>query len=187
MSGPTADSRPNRPPQFGLRTLLLVMMACAVLAALSRWMSPIALVGVVLLAVSVALHVAGNAIGTKLRQLGDRPPPEAAPRPFESASPQPHQFAPVTRLSQRYSLGWLNVVATVLGVLSGGVGGGIWSWVSSRNPAGPLQIAVGAVAFAALGGMAAFATAAFMQVLFGALWQALHPPAGELRRDVTKM
>jgi hypothetical protein len=183
-----ADSRLHRPPQFGLRTLLLVITACAVLFAMAHWMPPIAWVGVLLLVTSVTLHVAGNAIGTRLRQLGDRPPPEFEDKRRADGVLLPHEFAPVTRLGQRQSLGWSIVVATAVGVLSGGAGGGIWTWISSRSPAGPLQIVVGVIAFGALGGMAAFATVAFTQVLLGALWQALHPPtANELGRDLSKM
>ena len=182
----SADSR-LRPPQFGLRTLLVVVTACAVLLAMSHWIAPIAWVGLVLLVVSIALHVAGNAIGTRLRQLGDRPPPEAAAARAPGA-PQPHEFAPVTRLSLRQSLGWSIVLATTVGALSGGIGGGVWTWVASRSPPGPLEIIVGVIAFAVLGGLAAFATVAFLQVLLGAMWQALRgSAASELRRDVTKM
>lgn len=171
---PPADRR-LRPPQFGLRTLLIVVTFFAVLFALAHWLTPIAWVGIALLATSIFLHVAGNAIGTHLRQIGNRLPPEpAAPlirRPLEA-----REFAPVTRLGQRRSLGWLIVLATACGVLCGATGGGVWTWLSSRQPAGALEIAVGAVAFAVLGGLAAFAAFAFTQVLLGAFWQALHPP-----------
>ena len=50
------------------------------------------------------------------------------------------------------------------------------NFAASRGQAGALNITVGIVAFAVLGGLAAFATVGFAQVLFGALWQAMNPP-----------
>jgi hypothetical protein len=173
---PPTEVRVIRPPQFGLRTLLLIVTACGVLFALANWLEPIAWVGVLLLVSSVTLHVAGNAIGTRLRQLGDRPPDAQMESPALRGR-RPLEFAPVTRLSLRQSLGWSIVLATALGTLVGGAGGGVWTWISSRGPAGLLQLAVGVIAFAVLGGLAAFGAAAFTQVLLGAMWQALHAPS----------
>jgi len=166
-----------RPPQFGLRTLLLAVAGCAVVCALSRWLHPAAVLALSFLAVSVFFHVAGNAIGTRLREIGDQPNPD---QPQEAIavfqSPRPEDFAPVTPLGQRHSLGWTIVVAISVGVASGAVGGGLWTFVAGHGHAGPLNIAVGVIAFAMLGGMAAFATVAFAQVLAGAVWQAMKTP-----------
>lgn len=164
-----------RPPQFRLRTLLIVVTLSACVFAMTQWLTPIGWIAFVLLVACIALHVAGNAIGTRLRRIGDRPP-DFTPSQVAAGLPQPHQFAPVTRLGQRHSLGWSIILATVLGVLLGGTGGGVWTWISSRGPAGPLPIAIGVLAFAVLGGLAAFAAVAFTQVLLGAIWQALYPP-----------
>ncbi|HZN36607.1 MAG TPA: hypothetical protein VFB80_22410 [Pirellulaceae bacterium] len=174
MKSRSTDQRLIRPPQFGLRTLLLVVTACSVLFALGHWLSPIAFVGLLLLVASITLHVAGNAIGTRLRELGDRPPPDDAAA-NRAGEPRPLEFASATRLSERQGLGWVIYAATIAGTLAGGIGGGVWTWLTSREPAGLLQLAVGVMAFAVLGGLAAFAAAAFTQVLLGALWQALHP------------
>ena len=174
MKSPPVDSRVCRPPQFGLRTLLLVVTACAVLFAMAHWLAPIVWVGVLLLVASITLHVAGNAIGTRLRELGDRPPPDDAASHL-AARPQPLEFAPATRLSLRQRLGWVIQVATIAGTLSGGIGGGIWTWLSSRHPPGVAEIVIGVIAFGVLGGLAAFGAAAFTQVLLGAMWQAMYP------------
>jgi hypothetical protein len=150
---------------------------------MTHWLTPIGWVTLVLLVSSVTLHVAGNAIGTRLRQIGDQSP-EVRQAQIASSLPQPHEFAPVTRLGQRQSLGWSIILATSLGSMLGGTGGGIWTWASSRGAAGPLPIVVGVLAFAVLGGLAAFAAVAFTQVLLGAIWQALYPPpAGDLRSN----
>jgi hypothetical protein len=163
-----------RPPQFGLRTLLLLVAACGVVFALSRWLHPVAIAALAFLAVSVFCHVAGNAIGTRLREIGDQPD---GTNPYESpAAPrclQPQDFAPATQLGQRRSLGWTIIVASSAGVTSGAIGGGLWTFLDSRGHVGLLNVAVGVIAFAVLGGIAAFATAGFAQVLSGAIWQAL--------------
>jgi len=174
---PSADCRPGlRPPQFGLRTLLLAVTACAVLLALVHWLSlsPLVVAALLFLAVSIFLHVVGNAIGTRLRQLGDQHQtrlPELGLA--ERQTPGPDDFAPATRLSMRQSLGWSIVIATLAGVVLGGIGGGAWTLVSSRGPVNVLNIGVGVIAFSVLGGMAAFGVVALVQVLAGAIWQAL--------------
>jgi hypothetical protein len=166
-----------RPPQFGLRSLLTLVAACGVLFALSRWgLSPVALAAIVFFAISVAFHVAGNAIGTRLREIGDQPEPETA----EAATvrhPKPYEFAPATRLSQRSSLGWSIIVASSVGVTSGAIGGGFWTFLAGHGHVGPFNVAVGVIAFATLGGLAAFSVVSFAQVLLGAIWQAMNASA----------
>ncbi len=163
-----------RPPQFGLKTLLALVGICCGLLALHQWLDPIAIAGIAFLALSIFCHVAGNCIGTRLREIGDyRDCRQDEPTPARMP-PRPQDFAPVTHLGRRRSLGWTIVVASSVGVASGAVGGGLWTFAASRGQAPPLSIAVGVVAFAVLGGLAAFATVGFAQVLFGALWQAMH-------------
>lgn len=164
--------RSLKPPQFGLRTLLWLVAACALLLALRPWLSPLAIVALAFLGASMFCHVAGNALGTRLRQIGDQP--ELPPAPLAiRRTPLARDFAPVTRLGERRSLGWAIVVATSVGLTSGAVGGGLWTFVVSHGQAGALNIAVGVVAFSVLGGLASFAVVAFLQVLLGAIWQAL--------------
>src|SRR5262245_56836550 len=126
-----------RPPQFGLRSLLALVAACGVLFGLSRWgLSPVALAAIVFFAVSVAFHVAGNAIGTRLREIGDLPQQESA----EAATIRhlkPHEFAPATRLGQRSSRGWSIIVASSVGVTTGAIGGGFWTFLGGHGHVGP--------------------------------------------------
>jgi hypothetical protein len=163
------------PPQFGLRTLLLVVTGCAVLAALSQWVTPVVLACLAFLVLSVIAHVAGNAIGTRLRELGSHPPADAAALPpgLNHGKPRAADFAPATRLGQRHGLGWPILIATVVGTVGGAVGGVAWTLVSSRGPVGLLNVGVGAIAFAVLGGIAAFVSFGFIQVGLGAIRQAL--------------
>jgi hypothetical protein len=172
----TRNQKSLRPPQFGLRSMLIAVTACGVLFALLRWLDPIAVAGIAFLAVSVFFHVAGNAIGTRLREIGDEPgPAEGEQTRIGIRCPRPQDFAPATQLGQRRSLGWTIIVAISVGVASGAVGGGLWTFLASRGHAALLSIAVGVLAFAILGGIAAFAVVAFVQVLSGAIWQALSP------------
>jgi hypothetical protein len=167
-----------RPPQFGLRTLLLLVTACGVVLAFVRleWLSPIAIGVLLFLSASIVCHVAGNVIGTRLREIGDHSDRSRLDDPVGRLRPRPHDFAPATRLGQRQSLGWTIVVASSVGVTSGAIGGGLWTFLASRGHIGLLNIAVGMAAFAVLGGFAAFAIVAFTQVLFGAIWQAMKAP-----------
>lgn len=165
-----------RPPQFGLRTLMALVTACAGLLALGQWLDPIAIAALAFLALSIFCHVAGNCIGTRLREIGDnRDLLRDDSSPYR-APPRAQDFAPVTPLGQRQSLGWSIIVASSVGIASGAIGGGLWTFAVSRGDAGLLNIAVGVVAFGVLGGLAAFATVGFAQVLFGALWQAMSTP-----------
>ncbi len=163
------------PPQFGLRTLLWVITGCAAIFALSRWLSPLALAGVVMLVLSVIAHVAGNAIGTRLRELGGRRKPRAgdADSPASANRPAAASFAPVTRLGQRQSLGWPIIVGTAAGTLAGGIGGGLWTMFNANGHADPFSVAVGVLAFAVLNGIGAFVIFGFIQVGVGAIRQAL--------------
>ena len=161
-----------RPPQFGLRTLLLLVAACGALLALTQWLHPITVAAIAFFALTIFCHVAGNAIGTRLREIGSQA--DAAADEARSARQHPRQedFAPATRLGQRHSLGWTIIIATSVGITSGAIGGGLWTFFSGQGQIGVLNIAVGVVAFAVLGGLAAFAIIGFAQVLLGAIWQA---------------
>lgn len=168
-----SESKPQAlsPPQFGLRTLLALTTVCAALLALLQWLPPAAVALLAFFAVTAFCHVAGNALGTRLRQIGDCRDPAAGPRAI--VPPQRQHFAPTTHLSRRQGLGWLIVIATSVGITSGAVGGGLWTFVAARGRAGLFDIAVGTIAFAVLGGLAAFAVCSFTQVLSKAIWQAL--------------
>lgn len=169
------------PPQFGLRTLLLLVTAFAILFALTQAeiLSPMAAAGLVLLALSIFCHVVGNCLGTRLRSIGDHPDRPIAEPNFRK--PQPHEFAPATHLSQRKSLGWIIVIATFGGVLLGGVGGGVYTLLTSRGLIGATNIAVGVIAFATLGGIISFAVVGFTQVLGSAICQALNSSTTDSR------
>jgi hypothetical protein len=161
-----------------LRALLLVVTACAVLAALSQWVTPVVIACVIFLVLCVIAHVAGNVIGTRLRELGSHSPASDVGRSGEltRAKPNSADFAPPPRLGERQALGWPIFFATLAGIFSGAVGGVVWTLVSSRGPVGALNLGVGGLAFAVLGGIMSFAAFGFVQVGLSALRQASADP-----------
>jgi hypothetical protein len=185
------DEQLLRPPQFTLRTLVVAVSLVAVLCSLVQWVSPAGLLALVLLVAVLVCHVAGNAIGTRLRQLGmERARQQlpdvqlsslsALPSPFPSAADAPP--ATPNYLSQRRSLGWPSMVAGGAGLVLGGVGGALGALGSHSGARLPEVIVVGAIAFSVLGGLAAFAVAALVQVGLAAVRQALASMPAETSR-----
>jgi hypothetical protein len=161
-----------RPPQFGLRTLLVLVAIVSLLAALSQWLTPIAVAAVILLILSIAAHMAGTSIGTRLREIGSAPP-QPLEKGQSKAHPRAGDFAPATKLSRRHALGWPIVIVTLVGMILGGIGGGLGTLLFSPGHVGPFNVTVGVVAFSVLGGLASFVVFGFVQVLFGAIRQAM--------------
>jgi len=174
MSPPSDYRRPLRPPQFTLRALILLVTLLAVLFSLVNVLHPIVMAGLILLVLLIAAHVAGNVIGTRLREVGDRPVTkdgrEIPPRRFNPAVDRA-SFAPPTDLARKISLGLPLLLVTTTGALAGGFAGGTWAWLATGADQW-LSIAIGAIAFGFLGGFGSFAAFSFTQVLLGAWWQA---------------
>ncbi len=163
------------PPRYGLKTFLgLVALVCGCLAAFVHFG---ALVGcAVLLALLVIIaHVAGNAIGTELRQRSD----ENSSLPMETGlgddprrRPHSSEFAPPTQLSHKAPLGWFMRIMTSLGVIGGAIAGGMFLVKTSEIPLPYSTIAFGCLAAGVLGGMFAFWLFSLAQVFLSAWWQA---------------
>ena len=178
MSPPSDYRRPLRPPQFTLRTLIWLITLLAVLFSLVNVVHPVVMAGLVLLVLLIVAHVAGNVIGTRLREIGDRPVTkegrEVPPRPFDRHVDR-NSFAPPSDLARRASLGLPILIVTAAGVLAGGISGGMWGYLAA-GIGGWLNIVVGAVAFGCLGGFGSVAAFSFTQVILGAWWQASRSP-----------
>jgi hypothetical protein len=180
---------PHDHDELLLRTLLIGMSLVALLCSLVQWVTPAGLIAIVLLIAVIVCHVAGNAIGTRLRQLGmerarQQLPQERLPLrpavsgelPLAAATPLPTTTQPApapSYLGQRRSLGWPVVLASGAGFVLGGAGGVLGALEKSGGVWLPEVVAVGAVAFAVLGGLAAFAMTALVHVGLGAVRQAL--------------
>lgn len=155
-----------RPPRYTMRGLwALVTVLCVVFAVWASW-GALAALGLLFLLLTIGAHVAGNAIGTRLRG-ADAAPGETPRRPRVEI-----RAAPTTQLSEHRSfpvvLGGLTIAGMVLG---GGFGGAALAhslWERSTAA----SIAVGVLASAMLGGMAFLALGGFAYVAWGAIGQA---------------
>ncbi|MCE9528156.1 MAG: hypothetical protein K8R36_19105 [Planctomycetales bacterium] len=177
MSPPSDYRRALRPPQFTLRTLIGLITLLAVFFSLVNLVHPLVMTGLVLLAVLIAAHVAGNVIGTRLRELGDRPVTKGGqdiPRRRFNPPIDQESFAPPSDLARKVSLGLPVLIVTAAGAAVGGFGGGLWGYLAAGS-GGWLNIGVGCVAFGFLGGFVSFALYSFTQVLLAAWWQAVRP------------
>jgi hypothetical protein len=171
-----------RPPQFRLRTLLLAITGFAILLALAKFWSAAIMAVVVLFLVAVALHIAGNALGTQLRRNRGR---DAIPG-RESRLPttmREEELPPATKLGDSQELGRpiriLTVIFTILAIIAGC----IWTWWQYGRHASWQNYLVAVIAFGLLGGIWSYLMIGFVQVLGGAIYQAISSHTREQRRD----
>jgi hypothetical protein len=140
---------------------------------------PLAAFGLLLLTLSIIAHIAGNAIGTRLRESGSRQleaePVTSESRRAKTKAPLPRgDFAPATRLSAQHPLGWIVLAAIAAGVIVGGsAGGGFLTWLCWERMT-LVSMACGAAASAALGGFAGFLVSSFARELLRAHADAVH-------------
>lgn len=162
-------------PQFRLGTLMLAVGGLGIMFAAIRALGAYASLGLGFGMLCVLAHVAGNAIGTRLRQSGDRvrhmQERPAAGRPKNQALVAA-DFAPATRLRRRESLGLPSWIGTLLGALGGGILAAYLfqagTWPGARQP----HLVVAIVTIGILGGLAMFVATSFTQVALSCLRQA---------------
>lgn len=140
-----------------------VGLVCALLAA-SRVLGGYATAVLLFFLLTVLAHVAGNAVGTRLRGSASKrdriPGDHDGPTQLTDA-----HFAPATKLSQNQSLGLTVVVCVVIGVLLGGCAGGwLLAWAVG-DKATWANMSVGIGAFGVLGGFLGFLTSSFLKIL----------------------
>ena len=155
--------------------MLWSVAVIAVLCALVTYFGMHSALILLLFALAVAAHVAGNALGTQLRANGDRPLPSedgTVVRKTERHVPTADEFAPASELRRRSSLGFPIVIATVCGsLLTAAAGGLLMAVLLERTPTWTARIA-GTVACGTLGGIWTFVAFSFIQVTGGAWRQA---------------
>jgi hypothetical protein len=165
------DHRPGlQPPRFSLASLFLIVTVLGVLFAAMTYLGAYAVLIFVVFLLTVAAHVAGNAIGTQLRENGNRRPMSDAPRPKQRPI-APTDFAPASQLHHRSALGMPIVITTVVGSVVGGALGGYGLTMLMERPT-LSAILLGVIASAVLGGIWTFIASSFFQVATGALRQA---------------
>lgn len=147
--------------------------------AIMASIGPLGAVALGLLLVSIAIHVIGNAIGTRLREIGSSRRDQfdvVRPRAQPVAS---HEFAPTTQLSRRRRLGWLLDVTMAIGFLAGAGSGGWLLLETYGDRITPMRLSIGGFAFGLIGAFLGFLIGAFSQVIVGALWEALRQSRGK--------
>ena len=135
--------------------------ACAAIGwlGLPGWLATAVLVA------SVAMHVAGNAIGTRLRDETDLRL-ERVPRTAPAIPP----LRP-TRLASHASLGRLVPVCTAIGGICGGTAGACG--LAAFTQASVAGSVLGGVSSAVIGGLLGFLVASFLEVVRASLREAV--------------
>jgi hypothetical protein len=159
-----------KPPQFALRTLLLIVSSLACLLAVMTAIGSLWSLAILLLLALVLAHVLGNAVGTKLR---DRSVGRADADPAMTPNhpiPRRELLSP-KRLTEPARLHWITLVLTGCGALAGGYFGGS-ALAASYPDATTAAVVLGVVSSGVLGGFAAFTASSFLTVARAALSEA---------------
>ncbi len=156
-----------------LVTYSWLVVVLAVACAAIGWLGIAGWLGVVVVAASVAAHVAGNALGTRMREATDRQlaarwkgSPERWRRHAASLPP-----ATPTLLESHSSLGRLVPVSVGIGATCGGVAGATaLAWLAGCSPAGAV---LGGISSAVIGGLVGFLLASFVEIVRTSLREAI--------------
>jgi hypothetical protein len=144
---------------------VVIAVACAAIGwlGLAGWM------GMVVVLASIAMHVAGNAIGTRMQEAADK---ERAARPHDFqqvASPLPASSP--TRMERHDALGRLVPVSAGIGATVGGLTGTMMLTLLTRSSlAGAV---LGGASSAVIGGLFGFLAASFVEILRSSLRDAI--------------
>lgn len=164
---------PGLPPlRFSLAALLLTTAGICLLLGAMIYAGPLGAFALLLFALSVLAHVAGNSIGTFLRDTGGRSLPDDLP-PVRSmrARPGPADFAEATELRGTADLSATLVVAAGVGAAAGALGGGGLLCWANWDRLTLFNVAAGALAFAIIGAIGGCFVGCFVRVGLAALRQ----------------
>lgn len=145
---------------------VVLAIACAAI----HWLGLAGWMAVAVLLASIAMHVAGNAIGTRLREATDH---DLARRPTAAPPPPPPQTSTSvpTHLERRSSLGRLVPISAGIGAVCGGTVGAIaLLTLTSSSPAGAV---LGGGSSAVVGGLFGFLAASFVEIARTSLRESL--------------
>ncbi|MEM8678117.1 MAG: hypothetical protein AAGF97_02075 [Planctomycetota bacterium] len=174
---PEDHRRGLKPPQFGVVGLLIFMTLIALVLAIGQTQGPLLASVVALLALAVIAHVAGNAIGTRLRDEGSQPMQavqESRPKTAES-----HHFAPTTQLSQKKRIGLPTLLISALFALTGAAAGGALLAHFNWNRLTVANLTLSVVSCGVLAGLWGFWLCSFAKVALHAWQEALRHESSE--------
>jgi uncharacterized membrane protein len=181
-----ADRRPGlEPPKFSLRALMAAMAVAALAITMGKWLGPLGAGVAVIGALSIIAHVAGAAIGGRLRArdaatlprddaASDQEPPGSGPVWLQPVSAHASDFAPPTKLShhtplQRKPVLICSFVAAALAAVAGAVFVAVATWQRVTV----INVLFGAGSAAVLGGLFGFWASSLFQVVRSA-WLHAH-------------
>ena len=148
--------------------LAVVLAVCCVAVS---WLGVAGWLGVAVLLASVAMHVAGNAIGTRMAAATDLD--ISRQRGWGWPASPAHQLPPPAShaLLRRAPLGRLVPVSVSLGAACGGIAGSTaLLMLTASSPAGAL---LGGLSSAVIGGLLGFLVASFVEVVRTSLQEAI--------------
>lgn len=144
---------------------VVVAVACAAIG----WLGLAGWLAVVVALASVAMHVAGNAIGTRMREASDRDRGGRGAADWHALPALP--VMPPTRLERREPLGHLVPVSVGVGATIGGMAGTLaLVLLTKSSPAGAV---LGGASSAVIGGLFGFLAASFVEILRTSLRDAI--------------
>lgn len=172
------DRRPGLPPpQFSVFSLLLLTTSVAGMIVLGLRVGPMAALVALLAILSVVAHVAGAALGERLRgrqgDYAEGPDEGDAVRIRQPTQAQPSDFAQATQLSHKRALhrrpiAWCIGLGAGLAAILGSTILCIVMWDDLSIP----NVMFGAVSAAVIGGMIGFWVGSLYQVARSALAEA---------------
>lgn len=158
---------------MNLVTYSWLAVVLAVACAAIGWLGLAGWLAAAVLLASVGMHVAGNALGTRLRDATDR---SLAPDRPRGAAPQPLPVVAPTHLERRSSLGRLVPVSAGIGAACGGLAGTLSLLLLARSSAA--GAVVGGASSAVLGGLLGFLGASFVEIARTSLRESLAAERG---------
>lgn len=177
------DGRDSETPSMKLSTYSWLAVLVAVAVAAIGWLGLAGWMAVLVVLASIGMHVAGNAIGTRLRDDTDRGLEARGPMPFFRSDVPEH--AP-TRLERSESLGRLVPVSAAIGGVAGGaIGGGALAFVVESSIAGAV---LGGISSAVIGGLLGFLLAGFVEIIRTSIADAIAAErSAATRRDAARI
>jgi hypothetical protein len=160
-----------------LITFSWAVILVAVAAAAVHWLGLAGWMAAAVLAGSVAMHVAGNAIGTRLREATDRD----LARHRGGFRSQPIPPAQAGHLERSTRPGRLLPVSAGIGAAAGGcIGALLLHGLAGASPPGAV---LGGLSSAVIGGLFSFMLASFCDILRTSIREAIRAEGGPMAAD----
>lgn len=173
LAGPSEPGVVTSPWQFRLRSMLVWVAALSGLFAIMHLIGAVWSAMLVWFLILASAHVTANFWGTHVAprtrqsQLGDTWPDSGVPEPHFNVVPG------AERLRESRQPGWPMLVATVVGVLVGGLLGALVMVSLRFDRVGYSGVAVGTVSAAIVGGFLGFLSGSFAVIASRAWGEAL--------------